>query len=218
MFGRFDNYRQIILHVIQIKQVKISLGLLIFFGLAMLSVTKFFPNYRWSICLFWTSIIANTFIPLTLHEPILIYYGKFYSPQLIALIATIAVIFIELINYLILIPLLGIGKVKIIREKRFFQYAEYCFGKCSFLSILVSCFLPIPFFPFRTLSVTTSYSIKRYILSIFIGRLPRYFLIAKLGEVFSPPAWACIIAIIIFPAFILAKKLNERKMLKNESV
>jgi membrane protein YqaA with SNARE-associated domain len=212
------NYKQIILCAIQTKQVKKILILLVLFGFATLLVAMLFPNQRGLACLFWASIIANTVIPITLHEPALIYYGKLYSPQWVAIVATFAVIFIEYFNYFALMPLLEMEKVKIIREKRFSQCAERWFCRTSFLSILSGCLLPIPFFPFRILSVTTKYSIRMYILAIFIGRMPRYFLIAMGGKIFNLPGWSYIVIMVVFSIFILVKKLNERKSLKNESI
>ena len=218
MLGYTKNYKQIILYAIQIKQVKNILILLVLFGFATLLVVMLFPNQRGLACLFWASIIANTIIPITLHEPALIYYGKFYPPQWVAIVATFAVIFIEYVNYLALMPLLEMEKAKIIREKRFSQYAEKCFCRTSFLSVLSSCLLPIPFFPFRILSVTTKYSIRMYILAIFIGRMPRYFLIAMGSKIFNLPGWSYIVIMVAFSIFILAKKLNGRRALKNESI
>jgi len=203
------NYKQIILYTIRVKWLRNILILLASFGLATLLVFMLFPGQRGLACLFWASIIANTIIPITLHEPALIYYGGIYSPLLVATIATLAVIFIEYANYLALIPLLETEKVKIIRKSRTSQYTENWFRKASFLSIFGSCFLPIPFFPFRILSVTTKYSMSMYLLAILIGRMPRYFIIAKGGTMLNLPGWTCIAIMVAFPLLILARKLNE---------
>ena len=101
-------------------------------------------------------------------------------------------------------------KAKSFREKRYFQRAEHYFNKLPFTSLVVSCITPIPFFPFRILAVTTGYSIKRYVFSIFVGRIPRYYVLALTGKWLNLPTWVYIAVIIAFLAILLIKKLNER--------
>ena len=205
-----SHYKGVMIQAIQSKRVRTCLILLASFGIITFLFSYLLPAYRGFIYLFWLSIISNTVIPLTPHEPILLLYGQLYSPLLVAICATIAVSLIEYINYQILVPILDLKKAKSFREKRYFQRAEHYFNKIPFTSLIVSCITPIPFFPFRILAVTTGYSIKRYVFSIFVGRIPRYYVLALTGKMLNLPTWVYIAVIIAFLATLLIKKLNEK--------
>jgi membrane protein YqaA with SNARE-associated domain len=198
------------LQAIQNKRVKICLLLLISFGILSLLVSFFLPAYRELVYLFWLSVTSNMVIPFTLQEPLLLLYGQLYSPFLVTIIAVIATIIMESINYQILVPVLEINKIKIFREKRFYQLVESYFSKFPFLSLVASCLAPVPLFPFRLLAVTTRYPIKKYILSIFIGRIPLYYLLALTGQMLNLPSWIYITSIAGVFAMMLLKKLDKR--------
>jgi len=202
-------YKEFMLQAIKSKRVKTCLILLVSFGIMTLLVSFFLPIYQGLTHLFWLSIISNTVIPLTPNEPIVLLYGQLYSSLLVAIISTIAVSLIEFINYQILVPVLEINKIKIFREKRSFQRAEYYFNKLPFTSLVVSCLTPIPFFPFRILAVTTGYSIIKYVSSVFVGRFPRYYILAFTGKMLNLPTWVYITIIIIVLVIALAKNLKN---------
>jgi membrane protein YqaA with SNARE-associated domain len=201
-----SHYRYMMIQAVQSKRVKICLILLVSFGIITLLFSCLLPAYRGLACLFWLSIISNTVIPLTPHEPILLLYGQLYSPLLVAICATIAVSLIEYINYQILVPVIELKKAKSFREKRYFQRAEHYFNKLPFTSLIVSCITPVPFFPFRILAVTTGYSIKRYVFSIFVGRIPRYYVLALTGQMLNLPTWVYIAVMIAFLVILLGRK------------
>lgn len=205
------NYHKVfMLQAIQSKRIRICLFLLMSFGILSLLVSFFLPAYRELVYLFWLSITSNTVVPFTFQEPLLLLYGQLYSPFLVTIIAVIAVVIMEFINYQILVPVLEINKIKIFRKKRFYQLVELYFSKFPFLSLVVSCLAPIPLFPFRILAVTTRYPVKKYILSIFIGRTPLYYLLALTGQILNLPTWIYIISIAGVFAIMLLKKLNKK--------
>jgi len=212
----YVNYHKVfMLQMIHSKRVRICLLLLISFGILSLFVSFFLPMYRELVYLFWLSITSNMVVPFTLQEPLLLLYGQLYSPFLVTIIAVIAVVIMEFINYQILVPVLEINKIKIFREKRFYQLVELYFSKFPFLSLVVSCLAPIPLFPFRILAVTTRYPIKKYILSIFIGRMPLYYLLALTGQILNLPTWIYITSIAGVFAIMLLKKLNKKMKASN---
>jgi membrane protein YqaA with SNARE-associated domain len=203
------QYKKFVLQAIKKKQVKTCLSLLFSFGIITSLVSIFLPRYQGLTHLFWLSIISNTVIPFTPHEPILLLYGKLYLSLSVAIVATIAVSLIEFINYQILVPVLEINKIKIFREKRSFQRAEYYFNKIPFMSLVVSCLTPVPFFPFRILAVTTGYSIKKFVFSVIVGRFPRYYIIAFTGKILNLPTWVYIAVIITVLVIVLVKNLKN---------
>jgi uncharacterized membrane protein YdjX (TVP38/TMEM64 family) len=65
--------------------------------------------------------------------------------------------------------------------------------------------MPIPFDPFMFLAAAVGYSYTKYVLSIFVGRTPRYLLLAMLGERFHIPTSLLIITIIVWIIILMAK-------------
>jgi uncharacterized membrane protein YdjX (TVP38/TMEM64 family) len=70
---------------------------------------------------------------------------------------------------------------------------------------VIAGFSPIPFDPFMFLSAAVGYSYTRYVLAIFVGRTPRYLLLACLGERSHIPTPILIATIVLWIAIILAK-------------
>lgn len=102
---------------------------------------------------------------------------------LIALIGGLGSCVGALLDYIIVAELRNVKRVDELLRHRYYKAIEYYFTKVAFLSLVLSGFLVfIPFYPFRVLAATAGYSKYRYILAIFIGRAPRYYLIALLGE------------------------------------
>ena len=170
-------------------------------------VSFLLPIYRGLVYLSGLTMLTNTLIPIAPHEPVLLLYGKMYSPWLVAICAGVGISVIELINYYILGFILDSRKIRGFREKQSYQRAEHYFSKFAFPSLLFACLTPVPFIPFRVLAVTTGYSVKKYVLSVFIGRVPRFYLLAWMGKVLNLPLWVYVIVIVIAFSIILAKKL-----------
>jgi len=195
----------------QSKRVKFCVTLAVSFGIASLLVSFLLPIYRGLIYLFWLTVLCNTLIPIAPHEPVILLYGKLYSPCLVAICAGIAILVIELINYHVLVPLLDLKRIRAFREKPLYQSAEHYFSKLPFSSLLFACFAPIPFIPFRVLAVTTRYSVRKFALSVFLGRTPRFYLLALTGKALNIPAWVYVTILIIAFSIVLTKKLAERR-------
>jgi membrane protein YqaA with SNARE-associated domain len=129
------------------------------------------------IYLAFYSIPANAAISFFPHEPVLIYFGKFANLWLAAAAATVGTV-----------------------------VAGY-FLKYPFATLVVAGFTPIPFFPFKFLSFSIHYPLKKYLSALVVARYPRYFLLAWLGAVTDIPNW------LLFAAFLLVINLYMIKAL-----
>lgn len=198
MFPAIQNRRAAVCVVLAISSV--ITGLLI--GLLL-------PMYRGLVHLFWLTILCNTFIPIAPHEPVILLYGTLYPPWVVAVCAGTATSIIELVNYCILAPLLNLRRIGTFREKRFYQRAEHYFSKFPFSSLLFSGFAPVPFVPFRMLAVTTKYSVKKFVLAVFLGRVPRFYLLALMGKALDVPTWVHGIILVLAFSIVLTRKLAE---------
>ncbi|MFC1716165.1 VTT domain-containing protein [Candidatus Poribacteria bacterium] len=206
-----EDFRRVIFQAIRSRTVKAYVILTAFLGIAALLVGLFIPVCRGLVPLFWLTVLSNTFIPVAPQEPVILLYGAVYSPWLVALCAGIAISMIELANYQILTPILDWKRIGAFKEKPFYRRSERYFSAFPFLSLLFACFTPVPFIPFRILAVTTRYSIKKFVLSVFLGRVPRFYLLALIGGTLNLPNWTYVIILVLAFSIAMTKGLAKRK-------
>ncbi len=155
--------------------------------LAAAFVAIFLPSYRNLTFLFLYSIPANSVIPVP-HEPGIIFLGRFYPPHLVAIVAAVGTLIACFLDYQAVNFAFQARKFRKIRESDVYQGAVHYFLKAPFACILTAAFAPpIPFYIFRVLSPTSGYPLRRYMLAVFLGRLPRYYLFALMGSALNPP-------------------------------
>lgn len=165
------------------------------------------------IKLYYYSIVSNVYISVLPHEPALIFYGKLYPILLVSLIAGIGSVIAGFIDYETFIPILHHRKVrKYYADKTLYTRSVYYFSKIPFLSIVVAALTPIPFYPFKFLSIASKYSITRYLTALFIGRFPRYVYLAALGAWISIPNWILLATFVMM--FILGSLGIIRKKIQ----
>lgn len=162
--------------------------------------------------LFFYSFPSEFLIAVVPHEPILIYFGKFYTPFTVAGVAIISTLLTEALNY---------STFKYITDTQFFQKVSHkktvtkiikLFQKSPFLAIWIAGFTPIPFYPFRFLVVLAHYPLARYLLALFLSRTPRFFILAYLGHAINIPDY---LLVILFVVLITSMNVNFlRKILK----
>lgn len=132
--------------------------------------------------LFLSSIPAEAFIATVPHEPILLFFGKFYGPLTVALVATGGTVVAELLNYSIISHVAEGRHMGRIKESPLTARVTRLFEKAPFSALLVAGFTPVPFYPFRFLVVLARYSRLRYVLAVVLARGPRFYLLALLGR------------------------------------
>jgi len=132
--------------------------------------------------LFLYTISANSFIPFP-HEPAVIYYGKLFPPLTVAVVCGIATCLSAWIDIMVLGTFFTHEKIIEFKEKsRVYKIAEHFFNKTPFWTMVFAGFTPVPFYPFRLIGILSGYIRWKYVLSTFIGRLPRYYILAWLGN------------------------------------
>ena len=152
--------------------------------------------------LFFYSIPANTAISLFPHEPVLIFYGKFANIWLSAVAATGGTLIAGWLDHRVFVPVLNYRKVTVYKESRFYKKAADMFMRYPFLTIVVTGFTPIPFFPFKFLCFSIHYPLRRYLAALSVGRYPRYAALAWVGMMFNIPNWILIgLVVAIFAAY-----------------
>ncbi|MCH8206930.1 MAG: VTT domain-containing protein [Chloroflexi bacterium] len=177
------------------------------FGVAALAVAVVAPAYQSLVWFAFYTAISNFFIPWLPHEPMVLLYGDLYAPWLIALVGGAATCWMEFFNYSLLRVLLNVRPIRELTQKRPYQIGERWFNKRPFPVLLLAGFSPIPYAPFRVFSVNSDYPRGRYLLAVFVGRTPRYYLLALTGEAISLPPWAYGIVFSLLVAIAVGRRI-----------
>jgi uncharacterized membrane protein YdjX (TVP38/TMEM64 family) len=112
--------------------------------------------------------------------------GKIFHPLFVALVGSIGSCIAAFLEYHFITWLFSKTELHHkIEANKYFQKIKNFFNKAAFSCITFTAFLPIPFDPVRFAAILTHYMLPRYLLAIFIGKYPRYYLLAFLGESFQ---------------------------------
>jgi len=132
--------------------------------------------------LFFYSFPSEFLIAVVPHEPVLLYFAKFYMPITVALIAASSTLLTESLNYSVFSYVSDWNILKKIQQKKAVNKIINLFNRAPFLAIWIAGLTPIPFYPFRFLVVMASYPRWKYLLAVALSRTPRFFLLAWFGH------------------------------------
>jgi membrane protein YqaA with SNARE-associated domain len=181
------------------------------FAIIELVAVLVLPAYHALAWFFFYTAISNFCIPWLPHEPAVLLCGTLFSPWLVAICGGIATCFMELFNYQILQRIMKLKPLEVLKEKQVYQKFESYFKKAPFFSLVFAGFTPIPFAPFRIFAVTSNYSLSLYILSVFVGRTPRYYILAFSGKMINLPLWSYGIIFAIFIGIFIVTHIHSKK-------
>jgi len=150
--------------------------------------------------LFLYSFPSEFLIAIVPHEPALLYFGKFYNPLTIALVAIAGTLLTEALNYSVFKFVADTNFFQKIRHRKVVTKIVELFNKAPFVALLVAGFTPVPFYPFRFLVVIVRYPIWKYILAVFLSRTPRFYILALIGHAIKIPDYLLIALFIILLA------------------
>jgi len=171
--------------------------------------------------LFLYNFPSQFLIAIVPHEPVYLFFSKFYSPTAVTFVALSGTLLTEAINYStfkFIVDLKSFDKVKF---SGFIRKMIEIFNKAPFLALWVAGFTPIPFYPFRFLVVLAHYPLHRYLLALFLSRAPRFFLLALLGHAFKIPDYWLVIffgVLIMISAVPVAKRLIFKNKRPGQSI
>jgi membrane protein YqaA with SNARE-associated domain len=115
------------------------------------------------------------------HEPVLIYFGRILSPLTVALYSVAGTVLVEALNYHATSFVTDTQPMRRLARARWLRRMVTLFERWPFATLVLGGLAPLPFYPFRFLVTLTRYPISRYLLAIFVSRLPRFYLIALFG-------------------------------------
>ena len=153
---------------------------------------------------------GTTFLPLPTPQWVMV-YGERFNPVLIAFVGGIGTSIACLPDYPLVSYALRVKKIARVKTTRTYERSVRLFNKAPFVSLLIAAFAPIPWEPFRLLAAASRYNRFRYILSVFLGRTPRYFLLAKLQRDYLKIPTEFLLGSILLVLLILVVKRCSRK-------
>ena len=187
------------------------------FGLVLLGclgisafVFKFSPDLRQLIIFFFFTIPANSFTFVT-YEPALLYYSKLYLPLWLALLGGVGTSLAGFLDYQTVTYLFRYRKMAAIRKNKYYLLVANYFRKVPFACLVITGFTPVPFYPVKFMAIATAYPLQKYLLALFVGRTPRYYLVALVGKGLQISNWVILLIFLIFILWeIMAYKIVPR--------
>ena len=172
-----------------------------------------FRNSKNLWVLFFYSFPAEFLIAIVPHEPMLLYFGKFYSPITVGLVTIASTLMTETLNYSTFKYVANLKAFGKVHRSKFMTKLISFFNKAPFTALLIAGFTPVPFYPFRFMVVMAHYPIWKYLLATFLSRTPRFFILAYVGHSIKiPDTWL----VVFFVALILIIYLPLLKTLKKK--
>lgn len=172
------------------KWILAGLGVGLSLGLGYLILTG--SRFSQLIGYFVYMSFACTLIPLPT-PPYVIALGQLFQPGIVAVLGAIANCLAALVEYHFITWLFSKAKLhEQVETSRIFQRFAHYFQRAAFACLIVTGLIPIPFEPFRLAAILSRYNLPKYLLSVFIGRFIRYYLLAWTGHLYSIPNWLLI--------------------------
>jgi uncharacterized membrane protein YdjX (TVP38/TMEM64 family) len=147
----------------------------------------------------WCHGPASPFLPVAF-EPVLLAYGRMYPPLTVALVGAAASIVAEAVNYL--------GYGYLLRHRRLRRVQQVStrvtawFARHPFLTCLLAASTPVPDWSVRILGALARYPARRYLLAFALGRVPKFWFIATVGQAVRINPWA--LAAVVFALLVVA--------------
>jgi membrane protein YqaA with SNARE-associated domain len=174
----------------------LEIGLIIAILLAWLSSESIRQSKSLWI-LFFYNFPSQFLIAIVPHEPVFLYFSKFYSPLSVTFVAIVGTSLAEVLNYSVFKYVGDLQPVQNVHASKMVNKLIILFNKAPFAALLIAGFTPVPFYPFRFLVVLARYPLLKYILAIFLSRTPRFYLLALFGYTIKIPDYLLPVIFII---------------------
>ncbi len=155
------------------------------------------------------SIPTNSIVPIP-HEPGVLYFAKFYDPVWIAVAATMGSVIVSFADYALVEAAMRHPRVKGASEARLFRWAVKWMTRWPFAIIVLFALVPVlPISVVRALAPASGYPLRRYIAAQIVGRLPRFFMLAWVGQAVMIPTWLLVVVTVAGTGLVYAASNPE---------
>ncbi len=167
--------------------------------------------------LFLYSFPAEFLIAAVPHEPVILYYGKFVPALTVALVAVAGTVLTEALNYSIFGYISDLKAADRLQRSRWVRRLIELFNRAPFAALWIAGFTPVPFYPFRFLVVMARYPLWKYLSAVLLSRTPRFYILAKMGEVIKiPDLWLIVIFMVMLLIIYLPLMRKLRRIPKQD--
>ena len=129
----------------------------------------------------WVNGPLAPFLPAT-YEPILMAFGQIYPPLVVASLGIAGTLSIEFVNYYLYGKLIHLEATRRLRENMIVQATVRLFGRAPFFTVWLCSWSLLPYWAIRVVAPLAGYPIGKYLLATFLGRFPRLWFFAALGQ------------------------------------
>jgi membrane protein YqaA with SNARE-associated domain len=176
------------------------------FGLFWGALVLYDPRYSQLAVYALYAIPAHLLISFLPHEPALWIAARLYPALVVASIGTAATVVAIVLDYWLIGWLVNHHLVRpVVQESRWFKFASRWFRKAPALLIAGSALAPVPFYPVKIMAIAADYPLRRFIIALVVGRLPRFYFLARvlseLDEYRAPSNRTLMIVVLALAAF-----------------
>jgi len=116
-----------------------------------------------------------------------------YNFAVVALLAAMATVMANLADYHAIAWFMRVGKVRRLARTKFYERIAAWFSKAPFFIVLMINLLAVPFGVDRLLAAPRGYHRGKFALAVFLGRFPRYLVVALVGRELKLDWWQIIL-------------------------
>jgi uncharacterized membrane protein YdjX (TVP38/TMEM64 family) len=190
-------------------------------GLLGVPLLLLVPGSAPLVCLAILAVPANgplsPIMPVTF-EPLIMEAVKYAAPIWVTLVGGFAQAYAEVLNFYLYRWVLTRQRLSGFREHPWIRRSVKAFAAGPFATTVFFAFTPAPFWAARVLAILHGYSLARFLVASLVGRLPRIFLYAWLGDVLRLPAWVLVALILGGPALIVLWRLARHRPILDDAV
>ena len=135
----------------------LSLEVILVAGLMIFWISSAAIRHNKSLwVLFFYCFPSEFLISFVPHEPVILFFSKFYSALTVALVSLAGTVLAEALDYSTLKLVEEFKLLSKAQKSKLVEKLVKAFGRKPYLALWVAAFLPVPFYPFRFLTVMTN--------------------------------------------------------------
>ena len=150
-------------------------------------------------------------------EPMLLAFGKLYPPLLIAVLGAALSVAMEWVNYRLYNWMSELKRLEALKARAVSGRLVKLFARQPFLVVWLFALSPAPDWGARILGVLAAYPIRRYLLAFLLGRIPKFWLLATIGEALPVSPRVMVVAAIVITVTLLSLGLWRHARLSRAS-
>ncbi len=165
-------------------------------ALVGIPLVRYVPS---SVPLVWLTVLGlpacgplGPILP-TAFEPLIMEAAKYHSPLVVTSLSVVIYVYMEYLNFHLYRWVLHRRNMAVVRNTDWVRRWVAAFGRRPFWTTVFFAVTPLPFWVARILAILDGYDLRRFLVGTAIGRFPRLFLYAWLGEMLKLPSWVYVL-------------------------